>query len=63
MTDTTYQASVVRPDGITVTVSIDIPGGTLEPGEFSELAQIGLVNVDHVVSRATQQRLERDLPF
>ena len=61
--DITYQASVVRPDGVTVTVSIDIPNGTPEPGEFSELAQIGVVNADNLVSRAIQNRLERVLPF
>jgi hypothetical protein len=60
---TTYRASVERRDGINVTVTISLPDGTPDPAEFSELAQMGLVQADKIVARCVESRDSKNLPF
>lgn len=59
----TYRVSAERADGITVSVAIAIPDYTPDAAEFSELAQIALVQAEKVVDRNLAQRAEANPPF
>lgn len=59
----TYRASVERPDGIAITVSIAVPDYTPDAGEFSELAQMGLIQTERIVDRTAEQRASTNQPF